>query len=340
MGFETGDKPVILLRLAVKMLAYDAMGNSVFSDVRGSVVSITGRSVPIQHYIIRVPDEKTNFMIERKYTPICMGDNCKEVKKNRKKDEDVFSFVISLLSNGKMSNVLHNIKVGQRLLLQGPIHCKRDFLRNIDDGVKKWKTVFIIAAGTGISTMINLVNYYLFQSYEKNVRFHLVWFLKSPKHNYAEIVGLKELEMKSGGYFKWVIYYPSRNTKNENMKLKNSMDTAEHRWDNMIGNGDFWGREYSRAFTLQLLEEVLFYIVKEEQRFFIGKRCLIDIETKDDEHIFDDDDLEYDAEIGKTKQFNRICLVAGSPMFDQNVSKELQNVGFEEKGIITFQFCS
>merc|ERR1711862_76699 len=118
--------------------------------------------------------------------------------------------------------------------------------------------------------------------------------------------------------------------------------STERRWSTMTGNADIWGKEYSRDFTLQLLEEVLLSIAKEEQRFFIGKRCLIDIETNHDEDIFDDKDLECGSETGKAWKecLNRLCLVAGSPNFDQNVSKELQNVGFEEKGIITFQFCS
>merc|ERR1712176_974592 len=136
--------------------------------------------------------------------------------------------------------------------------------------------------------------------------------------------------------------------KREEPSLKTDIfesSTTEHRWDSMIGIGDFWGRDYYRIFNPELLKEVLFSIAKEEQRFFIGKRCLIDIETNDDEDIFDDDDLEYDAEIGKAEQssnqyLNRICLVAGSPMFDKNVCKELQNLGFKREGIITFECCS
>jgi len=166
--------------------------------------------IPLHHYDFRATDDNTNFMIERKYTLVFLIDKLSDIKEKIHKDEIVLSFIISLLPRGKMSDVLSNIKCGKTLLINGPLYCSNEFLNKIDDGVNNYKKVFCIAAGTGILSMIQIINHYLFRLDQKEVRFYLIWLLKSPKHNYGQILELDELSRKSGRYFKCAIIYTSR----------------------------------------------------------------------------------------------------------------------------------
>ena len=123
-----------------------------------------------------------------------------EAKQKPPADEDneleTHEFLISLIPHGKMSKFLLSQKVGKVLLAQGP-RINTRLLDKIDSF--EWKTVVMIAGGTGVSPMIQLINYYLWLGVSEMPYLFLVWNLKSPDHGYEHVLGLEDLERRAKG---------------------------------------------------------------------------------------------------------------------------------------------
>ena len=71
----------------------------------------------------------------------------------------------------------------------------------------------MFAGGTGILPLMQILDHYLHRG--ESAQFFHAWFVKSPKYIFEAILGLKELEKKSGGCFKWVVFYTSNKTEEE-----------------------------------------------------------------------------------------------------------------------------
>lgn len=324
--------------------------------------------------MFRVSDDTSNFMIERKYTEISMLNSIINKQSRIGRDEFILSFIISLVPHGKMSSALFNIKEGKRLLIQGPRKVKDEFWNKINHGVNQCKFVFMLAAGTGILPLIQIIDYHLHQ-HSGNVRFFLVWLIKGPKHGYEKTLGLNDRERKSRGYFKWVAFYTSRNieepvnrkkvitsvaqkatikmrgmgTRKCNMAVsdlasrpdnQNSERKREHAWDK-----GFWEKKYrERQYAPELLCEILASIEKDNKSF--AKRCRNrrSLILADDDYL-EDEEVHNDVEESKNSQCdyldlnNKLALVSGSPAFDQATIKHLKNLGYGEDQVITFRFC-
>jgi len=349
------DKPVILLQLKV---------SSKDPSIRNSIRSFDSSISPIKHYMFRVPDgkSKSNFMIERKYTVVSLPNTVTKKKRRIGNDGLILSFIISLLPHGKMSSILFNAKEGKMLLVQGPRNVRDEFWDKIDDGVKQYKTVFMLAAGTGILPLIQIIDYYLFV--RQNIQFFLVWLIKSPKHDFERILGLSERERKSSGYFKWVAFYTSRhneekhqqglkkelannkkdrtsafNFKNRKVKFPTievsefAGNSANKDSKNILSSNGFWQRKYTeRRYTPELLNEILSSIENAPRLGISRKRLYID----------DNDD---DVEEGEKKSCESLdhsdilALVSGAPVFDQTVVNQLKDLGYKENQVISFRFC-
>ncbi|KZT63636.1 ferredoxin reductase-like protein [Daedalea quercina L-15889] len=87
-------------------------------------------------------DEKGN-PVHRPYTPISPSDYPGEVK-----------FLIKRYESGKMSQYIHNLKLGEPIAIKGP-------LPKLKYEINKWDEVGMIAGGSGITPMYQIVNYAL-----------------------------------------------------------------------------------------------------------------------------------------------------------------------------------
>ena len=111
-----------------------------------------------------------------------------------------------------MSNIILNLKRGKTLLVKGP-HLNRDNIEIIDQNGFKLKSILMFAAGTGISPMLQIIDWYVLKYYNrlnstirkenwKGPQIYLVWVLKSLKHNYVKYIGLEKYARDLSGIFK------------------------------------------------------------------------------------------------------------------------------------------
>jgi hypothetical protein len=208
-------KPVLLLRVALPR------SGRMAGAIRGNALL-----VPSSAFTFRGSD-KQGRTFERQYTPVRIardllkdlsvaGDSQRNIvtgQRVKEGDEEVYDFFISLVPGGKMSKYLMSLKPGKRLLVQDP-KINPPTIEKVDQ--EQWKTVVMLAAGTGLSPMLQLIDHYL-ASYDEEGRgnrrrLFLVWVLKSRKHAYPEAVGLEERARRSNGRFKWVVVYSSTHT--------------------------------------------------------------------------------------------------------------------------------
>ena len=199
IAINKGSKPVIMLRLSIP---------------RSSLAAQEGKSFPPSCvFTFRGVGEK-GVNVERKYTPVYLDRDIMrpsialhEETQEKESEDEIFDFLISLIPKGQMSKVFLRLKPGKMLLVQGP-NINASTLDTI--GSKDWRYVVMIAAGTGISPMLQLINCYL--DSESFPAMFLIWVLKGPAHKYSEEVGLKKLSKLSSGKFKWLIIYSSSKT--------------------------------------------------------------------------------------------------------------------------------
>lgn len=138
-------------------------------------------------------------------------------------DDECYDFVISLIPGGQMSNFFLGLKTGKLLLAQGPKINPRavSTFKN-----QKWKSVILLAGGTGVASMLQVIDFYLSKNRrgEEGPRLFLLWILKSPANNYQDILGIKARVKRSRGRLKWVIVYSSSDdNKNSKPSLKASV---------------------------------------------------------------------------------------------------------------------
>jgi len=251
---------------------------------------------------------------------------------------------------------------GKRLLIQGPMKCNDNFLQQIDDGIKRHNMLFLIAAGTGITSLMSIVNYYIWGYDEKGPKIYLIWLVKSGTHNFSKTLSLDDLVEKSSGRFKYAIFYTSRKEEDKSFrisdtkqKLKNKLKTTvalirlndnNNNFSTHSGNdsgcksflsNDLWGNCVQIQYTPDILKEMLMCIVSDEKSMSLGK---ISQWHDDVDNIMDGDD-EWDIEGGAEKLscLNRMVFVAGSPTFDRTVTLQLKELGFKKDQIMHFQYC-
>ena len=218
MPVDEKGHPVILLRIALPN------HTKKFADAR----RIT--STPGCAFSIRAVDDRGS-MVERQYTPVSLSSfdescrkligtpsesfsladsdthsQCSESTEPTRDDssEVTLDFIISLIPGGKMSKFFLGLRAGKAILAQGPrtspktLECVRP---------EKWRTVVMIAAGTGVASMLQLIDYYL--SRIELPHLYLIWILKSPDHSYLEAIDLSSRAIRSNGKFKWLVVYSS-----------------------------------------------------------------------------------------------------------------------------------
>jgi cytochrome b involved in lipid metabolism len=225
MSISESSKPVILMRIALPR-----------DKGRNSSTNIT--SLPGCAFSYRGIDER-GTIFERQYTPINLERDWKSGKQIRPSlqlfddrrsqkyfggnnddsmdldpsqttgydnddGDEYFDFVISLIPGGKMSKFLHGLRTGKVLLAQGP-KTNPSVLNKINS--QNWTTVVMIAAGTGIAPMLQLIDSFL--SKGSCPAIYLIWILKTPEHSFQESIGLDSRVHRSRGLFRFVTVYSS-----------------------------------------------------------------------------------------------------------------------------------
>jgi cytochrome b involved in lipid metabolism len=222
MDLTKASKPVIMLRLSLPRHSGSSYHNQKDDAPFLPSFAFTFRAV-----------DKRGSTVERQYTPVnldknLLQDSIKGIKQSNNQSEDeVYAFLISLIPGGQMSTFLMGLKVGKTVLVQGPkINPKT--LAKVDS--LHWKSVVMLAAGTGISPILQLIDHYLASQSDgrPSPQLFLVWILKSPQHAYPEAVDLNERVKFSSGRFKWVIIYSSSGSKKQSLQRgRGSMDVVD-----------------------------------------------------------------------------------------------------------------
>ncbi|CAB9503323.1 Dual oxidase 1 [Seminavis robusta] len=201
-------KPVILLRLALPRIGLDERTKQLLP-------------LPSCVFTFRGLDDNGST-VERQYTPVSLEAHeevsCASVTAN----EGVIDFIISLVPSGKMSRILLDMSKGKLLLVQGPTVCP-SLVQTFQDA--RWESIVMIAAGTGIAPMLQVIDYLLVESEErvrspatgKPVRMFLMWIMKGPEYNYGKQLGLDRRVQHSRGRFKYTVVYSSSSGNNNKL---------------------------------------------------------------------------------------------------------------------------
>lgn len=135
-------------------------------------------------------------------------------RKNKQEEETVvYEFFINLLSQGKMSSALTRKKSGSHIMVQGPL-VREQVLRKLDH--RKSRGVMLIAQGTGLSPMLQVIDYLLDGASDRKLklsgsprterpRIFLAWICQSSKHSFEDAAQLRERAERARGHFTYFI---------------------------------------------------------------------------------------------------------------------------------------
>jgi Cytochrome b5-like Heme/Steroid binding domain len=206
-------KPVILLRLAVPI----SRGDKKWEDLA---------TLPSSVFTFRIICGLSGSTVERQYTPVRVHkipyrDNGDAAGVG--KQEILVDFIISLIPGGKMSAVLLDIRTGKSILAKGPV-VNPSIIQRFEN--LAWETIVMVAAGTGIAPMLQVIDRYLSRSASKTdastksfPRMLLVWVVSGPGYDYSESLGLEKLIGETRGAFRYTIIYSSSDSKEDQVSL-------------------------------------------------------------------------------------------------------------------------
>lgn len=187
-------KPVILLKLALP---------SARLDNRQKWLT----TLPSCAFTFRSVCGGTGSTVEREYTPVTLGAGALGAEKSARPSEQELSFIISLVPGGKMSTVLLDLKRGKSLLVKGPA-VNPSTIQRFDN--TDWGSVVMIAAGTGIAPMLQVIEFYLSSPPNRaKPRLFLLWIIKGPEYDYSQSLGLQQQVERSRGLFSFTVVYAS-----------------------------------------------------------------------------------------------------------------------------------
>jgi hypothetical protein len=215
-------KPVILLQLALPKTRSDLQVQKLMS-------------LPSCAFTFRGVDQN-RVAVDRQYTPVKINNDYtpRRSYQGHKDDEEIFDFIISLVPGGKLSKILLDTRMGKMMLAQGPT-VNQEIVQVFRKG--GWKSVVLIAAGTGISPMLQVIDFYLsrlsseFRGVESKLDsdcpdIYLMWIVKGPKYNYSDALALDTRVERSQGKFKYTVVYSSSQGKREG----ETVQKPKHGW--------------------------------------------------------------------------------------------------------------
>lgn len=181
--------------------------------------------LPSSAFTFRGIDERGR-QIERQYTPVVLHEKFSKkirgssrlsimnlattmTKANIDIKEETYDFIISLVPGGQMSKHFLNLKPNKTILCKGPLVNNK----TIEKLMEGWKDVVMFAAGTGISPMLQLMDFFTnggSGSLEVACpQMYVVWIVKDQEHNYTDILALQSRARRSHGRLKYTIIYSS-----------------------------------------------------------------------------------------------------------------------------------
>jgi cytochrome b involved in lipid metabolism len=215
-------KPVILLQLALPKTRSDLQVQKLMS-------------LPSCAFTFRAVDQN-RVAVDRQYTPVKINNDytLRRSYQGNKDDEEIFDFIISLVPGGKLSKILLDTRMGKMMLAQGPT-VNQEIVQVFRTG--GWKSVVLIAAGTGVSPMLQVIDFYLsrlsseFRGVESKLDsdcpdLYLMWIVKGPKYNYSDALALDTRVERSQGKFKYTVIYSSSQGKRE----EETVQKPKHGW--------------------------------------------------------------------------------------------------------------
>ena len=142
------------------------------------------------HVRVRAEDPETGKMVERKYTPTRFDGKCCEL-------------MLRIYPYGKLTQLLYKLNVGDDIEMCGPVGLHRYALKGpgtFSHGKKSFgpvKRIGMIAGGTGITPMLQIINHVL-QDPDDNTQLHLLECNSTSKDIMME-ARLRDLASSSGG---------------------------------------------------------------------------------------------------------------------------------------------
>ena len=231
-------KPVIRVRLALKREQMDAL---------------RGTPLPSTTFIFRGKDA-FGGTVERPYTPVkCYArdatasdqDNASSsidgstlptaytTRSVRRREEVIYEFLINLIPDGLMSTFLFSKKKNSHIMVQGPMANEVVIDKVCNDEDKK-REVMLIAAGTGIAPMLQIIDHFLDERETSGLepptasnvkpRIFLCWIVYCPSLSFEEAAELRERSQKFGANFRYFIVYANDTTDRLLNKSKPSAD--------------------------------------------------------------------------------------------------------------------
>lgn len=233
---EVTEKTTVLLRLSVPT------ANALLSNARATIGIPPGSCFKFRS----VNDYGSTF--EGFYTPVrLLGNDLYTTEEG--KGEDIYDFLIRLRPGGQIWQASRHWKIGKYIPLCGFV-----FSPNIVEkamAADRQKPIVLIAAGTGISPMIQLVDFYIKE--QEKLKFFppifLIWILKSPEHNYREWIGLNERVTQSKRKLKWVIIYSSSNKRIGSTRKTRARTSLIHSSRNRLRESIFSSRNRPSYFS-------------------------------------------------------------------------------------------
>lgn len=231
-------KPVIRVRLALKREQMDAL---------------RGTPLPSTTFVFRGKDA-FGGTVERPYTPVkCYARDATASDQDivsssidgstlptacttrslRRREEVIYEFLINLIPDGLMSTFLSSKKKNSHIMVQGPMANEVVIDKVCNDEDKK-REVMLIAAGTGIAPMLQIIDHFLDERESSGLepptacnvkpRIFLCWIVYCPSLSFEEAAGLRERAQKFGANFRYFVVYAHDTTDRLLNKSKSSTD--------------------------------------------------------------------------------------------------------------------
>eukprot|EP00111_Clytia_hemisphaerica_P023680 TCONS_00069790-protein len=155
------DREIIFRDCTVKEI------NQITHDTKSYTIHLPDKvyyEVPIGHHVI-IKDDIEGMEMRRNYT-VCLP-SLTAVKRENKDRGTTIDLIIKHYSDGALTPLLNRLNIGDRISMSD---CIGTFKRQ---RLKDANNVYMIAAGTGITPMLRIINYYFIEEAIPNCRLKL-----------------------------------------------------------------------------------------------------------------------------------------------------------------------
>ena len=136
--------------------------------------------------------------------------------------ELIYEFFVNLIPDGLMSTFLQTKKKGGHVMIQGPL-ANEMVIDKIHDDQKQKREVILIAAGTGIAPMLQMVDHFLDERETSGLepptarnatkpQVFLCWIVYCPSLSFEGAAGLRERSKRFSSSFRYFVVYAHDST--------------------------------------------------------------------------------------------------------------------------------